>query len=75
MYEKEINLLKQVESINKNQEDKKVMEVANSIQAKLNQKKKLIESLKQKLSLTESNVEALIKASFSRIFELIFYSN
>jgi hypothetical protein len=61
VYQKEVHLLKQVESLNKNQEEKKVMQVANSIQIKLAAKKKEIEELKLKLVSTETNLESLSK--------------
>lgn len=61
VYEKEINLLKQVESLHKSEEDKKAIEVASSLQAKLVEKKKQMESLKQKLATAESSLEALNK--------------
>ena len=64
MYEKEINLLKQVEALHKNQEDTKVLEVANNIQLKLTQKKTKIDNLKTKLAETESIASSLKKVSF-----------
>jgi hypothetical protein len=64
VYEKEINLLKQVEALHKNQEDNKVLEVANNIQLKLCQKKTKIDSLKSKLSEVESLASTLKKVIF-----------
>ena len=61
MYEKEINLLKQAESLHKNHEDNKVMEVANTIQLKLTQKKNKIDNLRSKLNNLESIIEVLKK--------------
>ncbi len=61
-----MHLLKQVESLNKNQEEKKVMQVANSIQVKLAAKKKQIDELKLKLTSTEANLEALGKVKLVR---------
>jgi hypothetical protein len=71
VYEKEINLLKQVEALHKNQEDNKVLEVANNIQLKLSQKKTKIDGLKSKLSEVESLASTLKKVTyFSHIFML-----
>jgi len=64
VYEKEINLLKQVEALHKNQEDNKVIEVANNIQLKLSQKKTKIDNLKSKLTEVESLASALKKVNF-----------
>ena len=64
VYEKEINLLKQVEALHKNHEDTKVLEVANNIQFKLTQKKTKIDSLKSKLSEVESLANTLKKVTF-----------
>lgn len=61
VYEKEINLLKQVETLHKNQEESKVMEIANSIQMKLTQKKNKIEALKSKIVTLETLCETLKK--------------
>jgi hypothetical protein len=61
VYEKEISLLKQAEALHKNQEDNKVMEVANTIQMKLTQKKNKIDTLRSRLSSLESNIEILKK--------------
>ena len=64
MYEKEINLLKQVEALHKNHEDSKVLEVANNLQLKLSQKKAKIDNLKTKLTEAESLASALKKVNF-----------
>ena len=66
VYEKEINLLKQVEALHKNQEDNKVLEVANNIQLKLSQKKTKIDGLKSKLSEVESLASTLKKVAYFR---------
>lgn len=68
VYEKEINLLKQSESLHKSQGDSKVLEVANTVQLKLSQKNNKIDSLKSKIHTLENSVEALTKVdSFIKI--------
>ena len=71
VYEKEINLLKQVETLHKTQEDNKVLEVANTIQIKLNQKKTKIDNLKAKLSTTEAIINNMNKVIYYSIINLI----
>ncbi|CAF0906170.1 unnamed protein product [Brachionus calyciflorus] len=70
LYEKEINLLRQVEMLQKNQEENKVMEFANTVQQKLNQKNNKIESLKTKVSGLESTNENLSKENSQLSIEL-----
>ena len=61
VYDKEVCLLKQVESLQKTHEDSKMIEVANTIQLKLAQKKNKIENLKNKLNCQESQIDSLNK--------------
>ncbi len=56
-----MTLLRQVESLYKNEEEKKIMELVNTIQSKLNQKKKQVDSLKQKCTQLETNLETMSK--------------
>lgn len=72
VYEKEIQLLKQSESLHKNQEESKVLEVVNTIQAKLVQKNSKIECLKTKLNSAETNAGKLNKVGFYVTFLKIF---
>lgn len=74
VYEKEISLLKQAESLQKNQEESKVMEVASNIHAKLTQKKNKIEMLRTKLTACESFIKNLQKVSHSNRFRFVFRS-
>ena len=58
-----MSLLKQVETLHKVHEGNKVIEVANTVQLKLAQKKNKIENLKIKLNSLESQNDSLNKVS------------
>jgi hypothetical protein len=67
-----VTLLKQVETLQKNHEDSKMIEVANTVQLKLAQKKNKIENLKNKLTSQETQIESLMKVcQFNINFDLI----
>ncbi len=67
-----MTLLKQVETLQKNHEDSKMIEVANTVQLKLAQKKNKIENLKNKLTSQETQIESLMKVcQFNINFDLI----
>ena len=61
MFEKEITLLKQVETLQKNQEENKVLVVANNIQMKLTEKKNKIDLLRSKLNACDTFINKLKK--------------
>lgn len=69
--EKEINLLKQVESLQKSQEDSKASEVASNLQNKLHQKRQKIELMKTKLITLEAEIETLKKVCSMKLRNLM----
>lgn len=66
--EKEISLLKQVETLHKNQEETKVLEIASTIQMKLTQKKNKIEALRAKVISLETVNDSLNKVLISKSY-------
>jgi hypothetical protein len=68
VYDKEINLLKQVENLHKSQEENKVLELANTVQLKLAQKKAKIDNLKSTMANLEVSNEALKKVGRFFVF-------
>ena len=59
VYEKEINLLKQVDNLQKTDEETKFVQIATSIQSKLSEKKCKIEQYKSTIAELQKSIESL----------------